>query len=78
MSSFCMTIGGESIRGKASFDVVDPATNEVFAQAPDCSGDELDRAMDAAEVAFQDWSRDAERRADAPVARGRTSRQRRR
>ena len=65
MSSFCMTIGGESVRGDASFDVVDPATNEVFAQAPDCSGDELDRAMHAAEVAFQDWSRDAERRADA-------------
>jgi acyl-CoA reductase-like NAD-dependent aldehyde dehydrogenase len=65
VSSFSMTIGGDSVRGEASFDVVDPATNEVFAQAPDCSRDELDRAMHASEVASPDWSRDAERRADA-------------
>ena len=58
----CMTINGLAVRGKKSFGVIDPATAEVFAQAPDCTGEELDLAMDAAQSAFHAWRRDDERR----------------
>ena len=37
MSDFTMTIGGNSIAGELSFGVINPATGQVFAQAPACS-----------------------------------------
>ena len=45
-----MTIGGEPVPGPATFGVVNPATGQVFAQAPDCSRDQLDQAMRAAQA----------------------------
>ena len=41
-----MTIDGSAIDGEKTFGVVNPATGEVFAQAPDCSRQQLDQAME--------------------------------
>lgn len=54
-SQFTMTIGGQAVAGAATIPVVDPATEEVFAQAPDCSSMQLDQAVAAARNAFGPW-----------------------
>jgi acyl-CoA reductase-like NAD-dependent aldehyde dehydrogenase len=56
--SFAMTINGASVPTEAAFGVVDPSTGRVFAEAPDCNREQLDFAMDAAQRAFPEWSRD--------------------
>jgi acyl-CoA reductase-like NAD-dependent aldehyde dehydrogenase len=53
-----MTIGGESVAGETEFGVIDPASEETFASAPDCSARQLDEAMQAAQRAFGQWRRD--------------------
>ena len=58
MSDLTMIIGGERHPTEATFDVINPATGEVFAQAPDCSKEQLDAAFDAAKKAQIDWRRD--------------------
>lgn len=50
-----MTIGGKAAGAKETFGVVNPATEEVFAQAPDCSREQLDEAVGAAQTAFRTW-----------------------
>jgi len=55
-SNFSMTIGGAGVRGQATVDVINPATESVIATAPDCSREELDAAVDAARAAFPLWS----------------------
>lgn len=65
-----MTIGGQQVAGESHFDVLDPATNEVFAQAPECSPGQLDAAMHAAAAAFPSWAAEEERRAQALRAAG--------
>ncbi|RYG04715.1 MAG: aldehyde dehydrogenase family protein, partial [Caulobacteraceae bacterium] len=54
-SDYTMTIGGEAVRGEAKIDVVNPATGQTFATAPDCSRDQLDSAVAAARAAFKTW-----------------------
>ncbi|MEO8296255.1 MAG: aldehyde dehydrogenase family protein [Burkholderiales bacterium] len=54
-SHFTMTIGGQSVDGAATFGVLNPATEEVLAQAPDCSAAQLDQAVAAARRAFPAW-----------------------
>jgi acyl-CoA reductase-like NAD-dependent aldehyde dehydrogenase len=56
--SFAMTIDGASTPGESAFGVVNPSTGEVFAEAPDCSREQLDLAMNAAQRAFPEWSAD--------------------
>jgi acyl-CoA reductase-like NAD-dependent aldehyde dehydrogenase len=64
MSDFVMTIAGEPAAAEATFGVRNPATGEVFAQAPECSRQQLDAAFDAAAKAARDWKADeAQRRA---------------
>ena len=64
MSEFVMTIAGEAAPTESTFDVRNPATGEVFAQAPECSRQQLDAAFDAAAKAGRDWKADeAARRA---------------
>lgn len=55
-SDFAMTIGGALMAGAAQFDVLNPATEQVIAAAPDCSRAELDAAVAAARTAFPAWS----------------------
>ena len=58
MSEFVMTIAGEAAPTEATFGVVNPATGEVFAQAPECTRAQLDAAFDAAAKAARDWKAD--------------------
>ena len=60
-----MTIGGEVVGGDQPFPVTNPATGELFAEAPDCSPAQLDAAFDAAAAAFPEWSADEEGRRKA-------------
>jgi acyl-CoA reductase-like NAD-dependent aldehyde dehydrogenase len=60
-----MIIGGERHPTEGTFGVVNPATGEVFAEAPDCSKEQLDAAFDAAKKAQVDWKRDEETRRQA-------------
>jgi acyl-CoA reductase-like NAD-dependent aldehyde dehydrogenase len=57
MREYAMSIGGAAAAAKEQRGVVDPATGEVFAQAPACSREQLDQAMAAAQAAA-DWGRD--------------------
>lgn len=54
-ANYVMTIGGKSVAGGATIDVVNPATGEVFAKAPDCTKAQLDEAVATAKSAFKTW-----------------------
>ena len=58
---FRMIINGELVAGEATIEVVNPATGQPFATAPDCSPAQLDAAVAAARAAFKTWRRDADR-----------------
>src|ERR1700728_2148653 len=58
MGDFVMTIAGEAVPTEGTFGVKNPATGEVFAQAPECSPQQLDAAFDAAAKAARDWKAD--------------------
>lgn len=63
MSDFEMLIGGRLDRGSSSFTVLDPATEEPYADAPECTKEQLDEAMAAAQAALPGWaSEEAPRR----------------
>jgi acyl-CoA reductase-like NAD-dependent aldehyde dehydrogenase len=64
-TALAMTIGGELRQAATSFGVINPATGEVHAQAPDCSREQLDEAFDAAAKAYLDWKLDDEARCAA-------------
>ncbi len=63
-----MTIDGRQVAAEHTFDVRNPATGEVFARAPDCSREQLDEAMAAAERAQRDWRTDEDTRRKALAA----------
>jgi acyl-CoA reductase-like NAD-dependent aldehyde dehydrogenase len=65
MSDFTMTIDGKAVSAEQSFGVINPATGAVFAQAPDCSREQLDAAMDSSQAAFRAWRSDEARRREA-------------
>lgn len=54
-SGFRMTIGGALVEGTETIDVINPATGKVFAQAPDCTSEQLDAAVAAARKAYPSW-----------------------
>jgi acyl-CoA reductase-like NAD-dependent aldehyde dehydrogenase len=60
-----MTINGRPAETHSTFDVVNPATGAVEAQAPDCTPEQLDEAIAAAGAAFRAWRKDDEARRDA-------------
>jgi acyl-CoA reductase-like NAD-dependent aldehyde dehydrogenase len=64
MSFPAMTIAGRQLPADAAFSVINPATGQEFAQAPDCSDEQLDAAVDAARSAFREWRRDESLRCD--------------
>jgi acyl-CoA reductase-like NAD-dependent aldehyde dehydrogenase len=53
-----MTIAGETAPTEGTFGVRNPATGEVFAQAPECTRQQLDAAFDSASKAARDWKAD--------------------
>ncbi len=55
-TDYRMLIGGKLEAGSATFDVLNPATEQVIGQAPDANEADLDRAVAAARAAFPAWS----------------------
>ena len=68
MNDFTMTIAGSAVPTEKSFGVINPATGEVFAEAPACSREQLDAAFDAASKAQRDWASDEGARRTALLA----------
>lgn len=62
MTDVFMTINGERVAGAGTFGVINPATGQVHAEAPDCSAEQLDAAFDAAAKAFIEWRSDEDAR----------------
>jgi acyl-CoA reductase-like NAD-dependent aldehyde dehydrogenase len=58
MPEYSLIIGGERRTTDSTFDVLDPATGEVYGQAPECSEALLDEAFGAAAKAQIDWKGD--------------------
>lgn len=55
-STFQLLINGEAVPGTSSFDVINPATGEAFAQCPKADEAQLNAAVAAAKAAFPAWS----------------------
>ena len=68
MPDFVMTIAGEPAPTEGTFGVKNPATGEVFAQAPECTRQQLNAAFDAAAKAARDWKADEAARREAVTA----------
>lgn len=51
-----------------TYDLVNPATGEVFAQAPLSGGEDVDRAFEAAARAFESWRDSTLRRGSSPCS----------
>jgi acyl-CoA reductase-like NAD-dependent aldehyde dehydrogenase len=58
MREFTMTINGAAAETLGTIGVVNPATGQVFAEAPDCTIAQLDHAMESAQKAFAGWKDD--------------------
>ncbi|MGH8260825.1 MAG: aldehyde dehydrogenase family protein [Steroidobacteraceae bacterium] len=56
-SEFRLLINGRLVPGAATFDVVNPATEEVVAACPRADRRQLDQAVAAAKAAFPAWAR---------------------
>ncbi len=67
MTNFRMSIDGKPTDGSDQFDVINPASEAVFDRAPQCSHEQLDAAMNAAQRAFGGWHRDETKRRQAIV-----------
>lgn len=65
MTDYPMSIGGDLISAPELFGVVNPATGEVFANAPNCTLDQLDLAMSVALDASSSWRKDEHARRKA-------------
>jgi len=52
-----MTVNGRAVAGEDSFAVFDPALGAECGRAPQCSAEQLDDAMAAAEAAAERWGR---------------------
>ena len=63
-AEFTMTIDGRAAMPDRTVEVINPATEIVLSDCPDCATDHVDRAMMAAERAFCGWRSDADARRD--------------
>ena len=68
MGDHVMTIDGQAVPAEQTFGVINPATGEVFAQAPECTREQLDAALESAHKAQLSWKTDAAARAEALLA----------
>jgi acyl-CoA reductase-like NAD-dependent aldehyde dehydrogenase len=62
MSEYTMSIDGQQQRAQQTFDVINPATEEVLGQAPECTEAQLEDALQSAQRAFGSWRRDEDAR----------------
>ncbi|MBZ9650219.1 aldehyde dehydrogenase family protein [Sphingobium sp. 3R8] len=60
---YTQTINGVAAPITGTFDVINPATGAVFAQAPECTPEQVEEVMTAAHEAFKTWrsAKDARR-----------------
>jgi len=56
MTEFKLLIGGKLVSGAATLDVINPATEEVFATVPRADRAQLEDAVAAAKAAFPAWA----------------------
>jgi acyl-CoA reductase-like NAD-dependent aldehyde dehydrogenase len=68
VGDYVMTIDGQAVPAEQTFGVINPATGEVFAQAPECTREQLDAALESAHKAQLSWKTDAAARAEALLA----------
>ena len=65
LRDYALTIDGEFVAGEGIMEVIDPATEEVFACCPAAGREHLEQAVTAARRALGDWSaRSFEQRAE--------------
>ncbi|MEZ5110096.1 MAG: aldehyde dehydrogenase family protein [Microbacteriaceae bacterium] len=57
-TQFFATADGRDLATDATFDVINPSTGHVFAQAPAVTPEQLDGVFAAAQRAYRDWKRD--------------------
>ena len=55
-SSFRLLINGRLVEGASTFDVINPATEEVLTACPRADLEQLNQAVAAAKAAFPGWS----------------------
>ncbi len=55
MQNFKMLLNGELVSAENSFNVINPATEEIIAHCPDISPHQLQDTIEAAHFAFQTW-----------------------
>jgi acyl-CoA reductase-like NAD-dependent aldehyde dehydrogenase len=67
MTTFMMTIDGQAVAPDRVFAVTNPATENVAGEAPACTPEQLDMAMEAAQRAFRSWAADEDERRAALV-----------
>jgi acyl-CoA reductase-like NAD-dependent aldehyde dehydrogenase len=65
MSEFTLTIDGKAVSATEGFGVINPATADVFAEAPDATRAQLNAAMESSQAALRPWQGDLERRREA-------------
>ena len=75
MSDYNLLIDGKMVPGDQTMPVLNPATEDVLAQCPRASKDQLDRAVAAAKAAYPGLGRDPDR--GAPQARDQDGRRHR-
>ncbi|GGG60516.1 aldehyde dehydrogenase [Kocuria dechangensis] len=63
--TYPMTINGQAISSTDSFGVINPATGAEFARAPQCTPQQLEEAVRAAEAALPAWGADEQQRITA-------------
>lgn len=55
MKHYSMTIAGQAVDSAEVIAIVNPATGVPFATAPDCSTEQLDKAVSSARAAYSGW-----------------------
>lgn len=55
--NYTMVINGEEISSATTFQVINPANEEVIAEVPSATKEILDTAVDGAKKAFKEWSK---------------------
>jgi len=70
MGEYAMTIDGHAVEGAKFFPVINPATGAPFADAPECTPQQLEDAVNAAQRAFVSWRQDEAGRRQALRACG--------
>ena len=58
--TYSMVIGGASVAAQSTFEVRNPSNGELVGLAPEATVADLDKAVAAADTAFQTWSQQSD------------------